>query len=119
MVRLLQWLTRIAGVLALLLGVLIGRVGLTWLPRLHITLGLVVVVALALVAISGLFARLKPALPVIALVWAGATAYIGYTQTGLVTGGSHWIVEVLHALLGLGAIGLGDAIGARISRQRV
>lgn len=119
MTRLLQWCVRIAGTLALLLGVLIGRVGFSGLPRLHTALGLVVVAALALIAFSGFFARLQPALPLVALLWAGSTAYVGFAQTGLLTGDAHWIVEVAHALLGIGAIGLAEAIGARVSRQRV
>jgi hypothetical protein len=118
MIKLLRWCVRIAGILALLLGVLIGRVGFNGLPRVHIVLGILVVVALALIAISGFFARLSPALPVVALLWAGGTAYIGFAQTGLLTGNTHWIVEVAHALLGIGAIGLAEAIGARVSRQR-
>jgi len=119
MIKLLRWCVRIAGILALLLGVPIGRVGFDGLPRLHMALGLVVVAALALIAIFGFFARLPPALPLVALVWAGGTAYIGFAQTGLLTGDTHWIVEVAHALLGIGAIGLAEAIGARVSRQRV
>jgi hypothetical protein len=119
MIKLLRWCVRIAGILALLLGLLIGRVNFNGLPRLHMVLGIVVVAALALIAISGFFARLQPALPLVALVWAGGTAYIGFAQTSLLTGDTHWIVEVAHALLGVGAIGLAEAIGARVSRQRV
>ncbi len=116
MVKLLRWCVRIAGLVALILGVPIG-IGYNGLPRLHTALGLVVVAALALIAISGFFARLRPALPLVALVWAGVTAYIGFAQTGLMTGDAHWIVEVAHGLLGIGAMGLAEATGARINRS--
>jgi uncharacterized protein YqgC (DUF456 family) len=114
MVKLLQWSTRIAGVLALIFGILIGRVSYGWLPRAHVALGLVVVVALALIAVAGFFARVQPALPLVALVWAGGTVYVGIAQTSLMIGDAHWIVEVAHAVLGIGAIGLAEAIGARV-----
>ena len=117
MIKLLQWCARVAGLLALILGLLIGRVGFSGIVRTHIVLGYVVVAALALIAISGFFARLPPALPVVALVWAGVTLYVALEQGGLVTGDSHWIVEVVHAALGIGAMGLADAMGARISRR--
>jgi uncharacterized membrane protein YobD (UPF0266 family) len=119
MVKLLQWCTRVAGIFALILGVLIGRVGYSWLPRTHTVLGIVVVVALFLIAIFGFFARLPPVLPIVGVFWAGATLYLGYAQFHLMTGDAHWIIELAHALLGIGAIGLAEAIGARISRQRV
>ena len=117
MVKMLRWCVRVAGVLALILGVLIGRVSYGWLLRAHMTLGFVLVVALALLAITGFFARLKPILPLIALLWAGTTVYLGFTQISLLTGEAHWIIEVLHAALGIGAIGLAEAVGARISRS--
>ncbi len=119
MVKLLQWCTRVAGVLALLLGILIGRVSYYWLPRTHIALGLVVVGALILISIAGFFARLSPALPIVGVIWAGAAWYMGIAQNTLVPGSAHWVIEAAHALLGLGAMGLADAIGARISRQRL
>ena len=77
MVKLLQWCTRVAGIPALVLGLLIGRVSYDWLPRAHMTLGFVVVVALALIAISAFFSKLAPALPLVALLWAGGTATCG------------------------------------------
>jgi len=118
MVKLLRWCARVAGILALIFGLLIGRVSFDWLPRAHMTLGLIVVAALALIAIAGFFARLRPILPLIALLWAGVTVYIGLAQYRLMTGDAHWIVELVHGLLGIGAIGLAEATGARISRQR-
>ena len=96
MVKLLRWCVRVAGLLALILGLLIGRVSYAWLPRAHTALGLVVVAALALIAIAGFFAHLRPALPLLALLWAGVTVYVGFTQTSVMTGDAHWIIEVVH-----------------------
>jgi hypothetical protein len=81
------------------------------------TLGLVVVLALALIAISGFSARIPRALPVIGLIWAAGTLYVGIAQLQLMIGDAHWIIEVVHALLGIGAIGLAEAIGGRLARQ--
>jgi uncharacterized membrane protein YobD (UPF0266 family) len=119
MVKLLQWCTRVAGIFALICGVLIGRVSYGWLPRVHTVLGIVVVAALVLIAVAGFFARLPPVLPIAGVFWAGATLYLGYAQFHLMTGAGHWMIEWAHALLGIGAIGLAEAIGARVSRQSV
>lgn len=118
MVKLLQWVTRTAGLLALILGLLIGRLSYDWVPRTHVMLGLLVLIALFVIAIYGFFAGLPVMLPLVALVWIAVTLYVAVQQIHLLTGDTHWIVQVVHALLGIGAIGLAEAIGARISRQR-
>ena len=40
------------------------------------------------------------------------------TQTQLLPGSWHWVIQVLHLLLGLGAMGQGEGLAARIKRAR-
>ena len=40
----------------------------------------------------------------------------GLTQTTLLPGAAHWVIQIIHLLLGLAAIGLGEAIGGRYRR---
>jgi hypothetical protein len=47
------------------------------------------------------------------------TLILGLIQDSLVPGGAHWVIQVLHLLLGLAAIGSGEMIGGRLRRRRL
>ena len=53
------------------------------------------------------------------LAWAAATVYLGINQTHILPGGSHLLIEVIHLLLGIGAMGLAEALAGAISRWKV
>jgi hypothetical protein len=119
MIKLLQWLTRIAWLGALLIGAMLS-IGLDMhmggssdisIP-LHRTLGLIVVLALAILALWALSARVRVPAAVAALLWAAATIYVGMMK-GRGTAG-----EIIHVLLGIGAIGLAEMLAAAINRRR-
>jgi len=84
--------------------------GLQLVP-LHMALGLLLVLGLwALAALAAL--RGAPLGPVIGAVVLGlAVIALGMTQTQLLPGSAHWIIQVLHLLLGMGAMGLGERLG--------
>ncbi len=42
---------------------------------------------------------------------------VGGAQQQILPGGSHWVIQVVHLLLGLGAIGMGEAINGRARRS--
>jgi hypothetical protein len=45
---------------------------------------------------------------------------LGLTQTQLLPGSAHWLIQVLHLLVGLGAISLAETLGRQIqARQRI
>ncbi len=109
MIKLLQWLTRIAGLGALLLGLMLSRIpGLT--P--HKILGCIVVLALTIIALWALAARVRIPVAIAAIIWAAATIYVGMTKNR----GTHG--EIAHVLLGIGAIGLAEILAGAISRKR-
>jgi uncharacterized membrane protein len=109
MIKLLQWLTRIAGLGALVLGLMLSR-----LPELpiHMTLGVIVVLAMAILALWALSVRVRIPAAIAALIWAAATIYVGMMK-GRGTGG-----EIIHVVLGIGAIGLAEMLAAAINRRR-
>lgn len=118
MINLLRWFTRIAGLGALLVG--ISRwfgPGIAPLS-LHMTLGGIVVLVLAILAVWALTARVRVPAAIAALVWAALTVYVGTVQDWWVGAGSHLIIEIIHPLLGIGAIGLAEMLGAAITRRR-
>jgi hypothetical protein len=43
-------------------------------------------------------------------------AILGLTQTSILEGSSHWIVQVVHLLLAIIAIGFAEGYGARLRR---
>lgn len=109
-VTVLQMLVRLCFVVQLVLGILFwtGH-GLTLLP-LHMTVGIVFVAALWLTSILGAVARVPVGLVVVGLVWGGITIALGMTQMTLLPGSAHWVIQVAHLLLGMGAIGINERL---------
>ena len=115
MITPLRWCARIAGLLAFVVGMMLGRVAIPALFHLHMTLGGLVVISLLLVAL--LSAGKVPAGKVAAgIVWAAITLLVGLRQNALLPGSLHWIIEAVHALLGIGAIGLTEMLAAARAR---
>jgi hypothetical protein len=50
-------------------------------------------------------------------VWSLILLALGLAQTSILSGPSHWIIRVLHLLVGLIAMGLAEALGTRIRRH--
>lgn len=118
MIKVLQWVTRIAGILALLLGMSrwagpgIAPLGV------HMALGGLVVLALAIFSVWALIDRTRIAAAIVGLLWAAATIIVGTIQDWWVGGGSHLTIEIIHPLLGIGAIGMAEMLAAALKRRR-
>lgn len=116
MVNLLRWCARIAGIVALLLGLLLWAGKLASALNAHMALGAIVAAALALLAVYAIVARARVPLAVVGLLWAGATVWVGINQIQWLPGGNHWMIGAIHLLLGIGAIGLAEALAGAIRR---
>jgi hypothetical protein len=113
-------LVRITGVLQLILGLLMWtEPSLFYLRLPHTVLGIVFVLALwVLAAVStraGVPIGLAGGVAVLGLV----ALVLGMTQASLMPGSSHWVIQVLHLLIGMAAVGSGEAIGGRLRRMRL
>jgi hypothetical protein len=106
------WTIRITGLALVVLGLLLWVDAASGLRSIHILLGLVLVVALVAAAVLALRAGAKPILPAIAIAWAFLTAALGMVQAQLLVGDAHVVVQVIHLLVGIAAIGLGEALAA-------
>jgi hypothetical protein len=106
------WTIRVTGLALVVLGLLLWVDAASGLRSIHILLGLVLVVALVAAAVLALRAGAKPILPAIAIAWALLTAALGMVQAQLLIGDAHVVVEVIHLLVGIVAIGLGEALAA-------
>lgn len=117
-VNVLRWMIRIAGLVALGLGLALWN-GIGYdLLSVHQGLGFLLSAALLLMAVLGFGQRVSPGLLVLALLWGLAVPAIGSMQGRLLPGNGHWIIEVLHLLLGLGAIALSEIIAGRTARTQ-
>lgn len=103
-------LARIAGVLALILGLALWGGRLYGLLNLHMAFGVAVVLGLWGLAALALRRGGSPGLALGGAAWGLATLALGPTQVRLLPGDLHWLVQVGHLLLGLGAIALAAAL---------
>jgi hypothetical protein len=112
----LQWLIRILAVVQVVLGVLFWTGNVYSLIGVHTLSGMVLVVALWAQAAIGARAGIGFGLPALALVWGAIVVVFGMTQDSLMPGDLHWLIKVLHLLVGLGAVGQAEGIAVRTLR---
>lgn len=111
-------LTRIvlrASILILLvLGILFWTGHALALVPLHMAFGLLLV--LGLWTVAGLAAQRGAPIGVVAgaAVWGLAVIAFGMVQARLLPGAAHWVIQVLHLLVGLGTMGFAESIAKRV-----
>ncbi len=113
-----QMLVRITGLIQIVLGLLFWTGNALALVSVHIFSGVVLVVALAVLAILAAQAGVDLRFVMLALVWAVILLVLGLAQGQLLIGSAHWVIQVLHLLLGLGAIGQAEGLAARMKHAR-
>ncbi len=114
----LQILVRISGAIQIILGVLFwAGIALSLLP-VHIFFGSVLVLSLWTLAILAARAGVSPGQVALALVWGLVLPIVGLTQGQLLVGPEHWLIQVVHLLLGIGAIGQAENLARRIKQSR-
>jgi hypothetical protein len=85
----------------------------------HETLGILVVITLWIIGVMLLLRGGNTiGLAIVALVWGALVFYVGLNQTNLLPGSTHWVIQVVHLLLGLGAAGIGETCARRYLRRK-
>ena len=120
LVRISLMVLRLCVVLAVILGIcfwlnIINPAGT--ILQVHMVLGLLVVITLWIIGVMVLLRR-DLGLGLLAIIWGIAVLYVGTQQETLLPGSSHWVIEVLHLLLGLGAAGIGESAARRYRKKR-
>jgi hypothetical protein len=106
-----------AGLLALILGLLFWINSALNLIQMHMLLGLLAVGALWVIGIGQAFSKGGSWLiAACALVVGVAMIVLGWTQSSLMVGAFHWVIQVIHLVLGLLVIGMGHMGAARYRR---
>jgi uncharacterized membrane protein YagU involved in acid resistance len=86
----------------------------------HIAVGLLLVADLWAAVGLGLRSGAPAGLAIIAMVWSVGMPLFGLVQTNLLPGEAHVVVQVLHLVVGLAAVGLVEALArSRPRRDRV
>ena len=116
-IRIASVVLSLAGLLALALGLLFWTGAALNLISMHMLLGLLAVSALSVIGIGQAFAKGGSwTLAICALVVGALMIVIGMNQASLMVGDLHWVIRVIHLLLGLLTIGLGHMGAARYRR---
>jgi len=107
---------RISGALLILLGLAIWTGRADAIIPVHEFLGFVLVLALWTLAFFGARAGVPRGIVIAAIAWGLIAPLLGLTQANLLTNNWHWVIQVLHLLVGLAAIGTGEGLVQRMRR---
>jgi hypothetical protein len=106
----------ISGLTAVVLGVLFWTGNALRLLPIHMLAGFVLVLTLWVLALLARRAGVRPGFVALVIVWDLTVPILGLTQTQLLPGQAHWVIRVLHLLIGMGAMGLGQGLATRIKQ---
>jgi hypothetical protein len=109
----LQRAIQAVGVVQLALGVLFWTGNALALVDLHELLGVLLVLGLWTMAALALRTGVPAGLVAPAAVWGLVVPIVGFTQRTLLPGSAHWVIQVIHLLLGIGLIGLAEHLATR------
>lgn len=105
------------GIALVVLGILFWTGRALSLLQLHMMLGGLFVLCLLALAAIGFLTRGSRSLALLVLIWSLIVPALGVTQLRLLPGSEHWIIQAVHLLVGLIAMGLGHALARRIVRR--
>lgn len=110
-------LLSVFGITLVVLGILFWTGHALSLVPVHMFIGLLFVICLWVLAALGFATPSARVLALIVLVWSLIVPALGATQLRLLPGTDHWVIQVIHLLVGLIALGLGHALARRIGRR--
>ena len=123
-VRVTIMVMRLCMLIVLILGIFfwIKRTDVSGSPLVLLHMGLGILIALLLVILGGFIVTVKEqniGLAIGAFVLAICMVALGLRQQSILAGSSlHWIIQIVHLLLGLLAIGMAEMIAGRYKRLR-
>ncbi len=112
------WIVRITGLIQIVLGLLFWTGNALALVPVHMLSGLILVISLWILAFQGIQSGANTRLGIVAIIWGLLTVALGMTQGSLLPGPAHWIIQVLHLLIGIAAIGQAHGLARSMTRPR-
>ena len=116
-VRIALMIVRIGVLIELVLGILFWTGNADSLQIVHIVIGILVVLSLWTLGIAQGLAGGSFGLALATFLIGFLLVLVGLFQTRWLIGSNHWVIQIIHLLLGLSAIGLAEMIGARYRRM--
>lgn len=111
-------LIRITFLIQIVLGLLFWGDKAKSLVPVHVVSGLILVISLWTLTVVAARAGVERGFVVFAAVWGVLVIALGATQTNILHGDLHWIVQVLHLLIGLAAIALAEQIATKVIEKK-
>jgi uncharacterized membrane protein len=119
-IRIASAVLTLAGLLALISGLLFWTGTALNLMSLHMLLGFLAIGALWVIGVAQVFApRGSWIIAACALIVGAVMIVIGMTQSSLLIGRFHWVIQVIHLVLGLLTIGIGHMAAARYRKASI
>jgi hypothetical protein len=118
-IRIISWTARIVGTLALLLGLIIWAMAI-FAPQFeldlrpyHMIFGFLLTLTLLVTCLVAFFVKgLWPA-ALFGLVYTAFLPYFGLNQMFWLIGGLHWLIQLAHLIVGIGAVAFMQFVTAR------
>jgi hypothetical protein len=104
---------RALGVVQLVLGIIFWTGNALGLVDLHQLIGILLVLGLWIQAALAHRAGVPGGLVAGAAVWGLLVLIVGLTQRDLLPGSAHWVIRVVHLLLGIGLLALAENLATR------
>jgi hypothetical protein len=108
---------RIAGLILLVLGFIIWPGNADFLIPVHILIGSILVIALLTLSYQAARLKISTNLIIIAVIWALVLPIWGLTQEKLLPETGHLMIQVMHLLFGIVAIGIAEMLGTQIRKK--
>jgi hypothetical protein len=112
MTRIIQIILGIASLGALTLGLLFWIANIN-LISIHMLFGLIVAMTLLVMSVMAVGTRGMSIWGVVGIVYALIVPIFGLTQSGILTGNMHWLIQTAHMLVGIGALALAGFMSVR------
>jgi hypothetical protein len=110
----LRWVVRLTGLLQLAIGLALWSGNLLQYFQLHVLDGFVFTLALLAIVVLAAFLRIGPGPVMVGIVLVVVLPVLGMTQLQILPGNLHWIVQVVHLLVGVAAIGFADWLAGKV-----
>ena len=111
-------LVRVCGVIQIVLGILFWTNNALALIPVHMLNGMIIVLLLWLLAALAAFSGVSWRTIALSAVGGFVVIVLGFNQARILPGDLHLVIEVLHLLVGLAALGMADALARTIKQAR-
>lgn len=105
------------GIALVVLGILFWTGHALSLLPVHMALGALFVISMWILAVLGFLAPGNRGFALIVLIWSLVVPALGVEQLSLLPGAGHWIIQVVHLLVGIIAMGLAHSLARRLGRR--